>query len=43
MDAAEKILLIVLDGASDRPTYHGKTPFMDATMVHLDKLTKEGI
>ena len=43
MDAAEKILLIVLDGASDRPTYHGKTPFMDATLVHLDKLAKEGV
>jgi 2,3-bisphosphoglycerate-independent phosphoglycerate mutase len=43
MDAAEKILLIVLDGASDRPTHEGKTPFMSATTTYLDELAKEGI
>ncbi len=43
MDAAKKILFIVLDGASDRPTYEGKTPFMSARTTYLDKLAKEGI
>jgi 2,3-bisphosphoglycerate-independent phosphoglycerate mutase len=41
-DVANKILLIVLDGASDRPI-GGKTPLSEAGMQNLDKLAYGGI
>ncbi len=41
-DVANKILLIVLDGASDRPV-GGKTPLSEAGMANLDKLAYGGI
>src|SRR5512147_876486 len=41
-DVANKILLIVLDGASDRPV-GGKTPLSEAGMRNLDKLAYGGI
>lgn len=41
-DVANKILLIVLDGASDRPV-GGKTPLSEAGMRNLDSLAYGGI
>ncbi|HTY89892.1 MAG TPA: 2,3-bisphosphoglycerate-independent phosphoglycerate mutase [Methanocella sp.] len=41
-DVANKIILIVLDGASDRPV-GGKTPLAEAGMRNLDRLANGGI
>jgi 2,3-bisphosphoglycerate-independent phosphoglycerate mutase len=41
-DVANKILLIVLDGASDRPV-EGKTPLAEADKPNLDALAYSGI
>ncbi|MGZ7188623.1 MAG: 2,3-bisphosphoglycerate-independent phosphoglycerate mutase, partial [Halobacteriota archaeon] len=43
MDVATKILLVVLDGAADRPTVHRKTPLMAASVPFFDRLAREGI
>jgi len=43
MDVAKKVLLIVLDGAADRPTVRGKTPLVIADTPFLDRLAAEGI
>ena len=43
MDVASKILLVVLDGAADRPTFENKTPFRSASLPFLDQLAREGI
>ncbi len=42
-DVANKILLIVLDGASDRPTTDGQTPLSKASMPNLNTLAYSGI
>ncbi|MDI6888358.1 MAG: 2,3-bisphosphoglycerate-independent phosphoglycerate mutase [Methanocellales archaeon] len=42
MDIANKILLVILDGASDRPV-KGKTPLQLANTPHLDKIASMGI
>ena len=41
-DVANKIMIIVLDGASDRPV-NGKTPLSEAGMKNLDRLAYGGI
>ncbi|MGB9370871.1 MAG: 2,3-bisphosphoglycerate-independent phosphoglycerate mutase [Halobacteriota archaeon] len=43
MDVATKILLVVLDGAADRPTVDTKTPLMAASVPFFDRLAREGI
>jgi len=42
MDIANKVLLIILDGASDRPV-NGKTPLQLANTPNLDKIASMGI
>ncbi len=42
MDIAKKILLVILDGASDRPV-KGKTPLQLANTPNLDKIASMGI
>ncbi len=43
MDVAKKIVLVVLDGAADRPTEGGRTPLMAASHPFLDRLAADGI
>jgi len=42
MDTAKKILLVILDGASDRPV-NGKTPLQLANTPNLDRIASMGI
>jgi 2,3-bisphosphoglycerate-independent phosphoglycerate mutase len=43
MDVAKKILLVVLDGAADRPSVDAATPLMAANTPFFDRLAREGI
>ncbi|MGZ4916947.1 MAG: 2,3-bisphosphoglycerate-independent phosphoglycerate mutase [Halobacteriota archaeon] len=43
VDVANKVILVVLDGAADRPTVNGKTPLMVASVSFFDHLAAEGI
>ncbi|MFZ0010343.1 MAG: 2,3-bisphosphoglycerate-independent phosphoglycerate mutase [Halobacteriota archaeon] len=43
MDVATKILLVVLDGAADRPTVDTTTPLMAASLPFFDRLAREAI
>jgi 2,3-bisphosphoglycerate-independent phosphoglycerate mutase len=43
MDLAKKILLVVLDGAADRPSVNSTTPLAAANLPYINQLAREGI
>jgi 2,3-bisphosphoglycerate-independent phosphoglycerate mutase len=43
MDVAKKILLVVLDGAADRPSVNATTPLAAANTSYINQLAREGI
>jgi 2,3-bisphosphoglycerate-independent phosphoglycerate mutase len=43
MDVAKKILLVVLDGAADRPSVNSTTPLAAANIPYINQLAREGI
>jgi 2,3-bisphosphoglycerate-independent phosphoglycerate mutase len=43
MDVAKKILLVVLDGAADRPSVNSTTPLAAAKIPYINQLAREGI
>jgi 2,3-bisphosphoglycerate-independent phosphoglycerate mutase len=43
MDLAKKILLVVLDGAADRPSVTSTTPLAAANLPYINQLAREGI